>query len=31
MNKIIPTKERILMYLAGPSGSGKIVFINDML
>ena len=31
MNKIISTKERILMYLVGPSGSGKTVFINDML
>ena len=31
MNKIISTKERILMYLFGPSGSGKTVFINDML
>ena len=31
MNKIISTKERILMYLVGPSGSGKTIFINDML
>ena len=31
MNKIISTKERILMYLVCPSGSGKTVFINDML
>ena len=31
MNKIISTKERILMYLVGPSGSGKTVSINDML
>ena len=31
MNKIISTKERILMYLVGPSGSRKTVFIKDML
>ena len=31
MNRIISTKERILIYLIGPSGSEKIVFISDML
>ena len=31
MNKIISTNERILMYLVGPSGSVKTVFISDML
>ena len=31
MNKIIPTKERILLDIVGPSGFGKTVFFSDML
>ena len=31
MNKIISTKERIFIYIVGPSGSGKSHPISDWL